>query len=157
MALLNVIMAASNIGCIQPIMTALQHNDTITLSVLIFVSLASTVSHLFETHKHGMYGFGVSKELSYFLNRLDVIGCVMLVSRFLYISPDFRMIQFNHIVILTIAFIVNIYSEHDAHNAERKYKYMLFHCVWHFLIYKWMNVFLKTYVYYNMKNCSKYS
>lgn len=81
----NLLVALSNVLCYYPIRTALQNSDYLTASSIIFVSVFSVVSHLVENHKHGMTGIWLSKEVSYFLNRLDVLSCFIVIIRFGYL------------------------------------------------------------------------
>lgn len=69
----NLIVAVSNFPAIYPIITCYQNQDYITLITIGFVAIASLLSHVVENHKHGMPGIGVSNQISYLLNRFDVL------------------------------------------------------------------------------------
>lgn len=88
----NLIVALSNFTCLDPIWKSYdQGDDIITFCSISFVSLASFVSHLFECHKHGMPGISgflnayPMEEVSYVLNRFDVLGVFLLFGRMLYL------------------------------------------------------------------------
>ena len=78
---MNWIVALSNFPCLYPLWRA--KGDWWTFATISFVSIASFISHLAENHKHNMPGaLDVSKQCSYFLNRLDEFGCVLTIARF---------------------------------------------------------------------------
>ena len=152
--LANLLVALSNAPCYFPINTALANNDRITFGALAFVSSASFLSHLVENHKHGMPGIGFSKKVSYFLNRLDVLGCLVVSSRFSYLyftkyglsnSP----LLDNKLFILAsvIPLIFLRISEYDKYNYRLKNVYIITHCIWHVSIFAVMNYFLVKIIY----------
>ncbi len=81
----NLLVAVTNFPAIYAINLAIDKRDILTASVITYVASASFLSHLVENHKHGMYGIGFSPRISYFLNRLDVLGCVFVGLRFSYL------------------------------------------------------------------------
>ena len=81
----NIIVALSNFTVYYPIIKSYLNKDYITCVCLLYVTLGSFFSHLFECHKHGMSGLGLNKEISYLLNRIDVSGAIILSIRLLYL------------------------------------------------------------------------
>ena len=94
----NFIVAISNFPAILPIYTSIINNDLTTTVAILFVALASFFSHIVENHKHGMPGIGYSMQTSYFLNRLDVLGCFFVVLRLSYIFYEKYGISFAPII-----------------------------------------------------------
>lgn len=144
----NVFVALSNFPVVVPLKTCLVRGDTTTALTIGFVGLASFVSHLFENHKHGMPGLGVSPRTSYYLNRLDVLGCILTVCRFAYVyyhnygGP----IKGVDVFYLTLAFVALRISEYDKYNAGLKWRYVWTHSLWHVSIFLLMDRFLRTYM-----------
>ena len=68
---LNLILAFSNIFAFYPVYYSYIKNDIITMLIILAVSIASVISHLFENHKHGMPGMQFSKTIIHFLNVID--------------------------------------------------------------------------------------
>jgi uncharacterized membrane protein YadS len=150
----NIIVAVSNLASILPLYTSYAHNDIITMSLILFVSLASFMSHLVENHKHGMPGIGFSKKTSYLLNRLDVIGVILLGIRLIYLYYHkyglnfFPIMQQKKLFIMVlILFILLRISEYDKYNPKYKKMYILNHFIWHIGIYYAINVFLINLIY----------
>jgi hypothetical protein len=82
----NIINAVSNYPVINVINTSIQRNDYITAGIGIFIGISSPLSHIAETHKHGLHGvFNITKYQSYLLNRLDVLGATMMFARAIYL------------------------------------------------------------------------
>lgn len=75
--MLNYIVALSNLPILCPLKLAIMNGDYWTGASIGFVGSMSFISHLIENHKHGMEGIGLSKQVSYLLNRFDVLGCVI--------------------------------------------------------------------------------
>ena len=149
----NLLVALSNLPCYLPIQTALQNSDYLTASSVILVSVFSFVSHLMENHKHGMPGIGFSTEVSYFLNRLDVLGCFIAIIRFGYLfyskyGIDLRHLSKGNLLIYGLMSVLFLQiSEYDKYNPKLKYLYMLNHCIWHINIFLIMNKFLLELIY----------
>ena len=147
----NIIVALTNLPVILPIRTSYLKGDMLTATTIGFVGLASFVSHLAENHKHGMIGIGLSKKVSYYLNRLDILGCILTGARlgYLYynrygitISP----IKTVDIFRILIAFMFLRISEYDKYNSTLKWIYIPMHSLWHISIFMLMNRFLKVYL-----------
>lgn len=108
------------------------------------------ISHIVENHKHGMVGISrikVSKNLSYSLNRLDILGCVLTVLRFGYIYFKLYGLTYQtgmaQILFFTVMFyLLNIISEYDKCNVRLKRCYIFFHSLWHLGIFVFMYFFL---------------
>jgi hypothetical protein len=150
----NIIVAFSNISALLPLYTIGKHNDFLTLTVIMFVFLMSFFSHLIENHKHGMPGIGFSKRASYYLNRLDVMGCFIVCLRMAYLYYDkyhfdfvpIKENQFLFIFAFILFFILQI-SEYDKYNVKLKYRYITTHCVWHIGIFIVINFYLNKVIY----------
>jgi hypothetical protein len=150
----NIIVALSNFPSIYPIYLSLHFNDFYTFASLAFVSFWSIVSHLLENHKHGMPGLGNSKKISYLTNRLDVLGCGLIISRICYlyyykyghsINP---VIENKYLVIgLLMPIILLQISEYDKYNSKRKCVYIIFHSMWHITAFYSLGIFLKSFIY----------
>lgn len=150
----NILVAITNAPAIHPITTSLLKRDYWTAASLIFVTTASITSHLAENHKHGMPGIGFSQNFSYYLNRMDVAGCIMLGLRLGYcyyrkygfnLGPIYRtpyLLGFG----VAAMFLLRI-SEYDKYNTQLKYFYMLTHCSWHLTIFPLINYFLEKVIY----------
>ena len=143
----NLPTTITNLLFLLPISKAYHHNDYLTASAISAVGTASFISHLVENHKHGMPGMiDVSKNTSYFLNRLDIFGCVIVALRFGYIFiTNWKRMRISRMeVILTLsALICNMASEYDKHNSRLKYcLYIPLHSIWHIMAAMLMNTFL---------------
>ena len=155
--LLNIITAISNLTVLYPLYSSFVHADYLTFIPIIFVGSASFISHLFENHKHGMPGIAnVSVNISYFLNRLDVAGVAITISRLLYIyyqkhGTDISTILGNKTLCISLvcSFLLNIISEYDKYNSSLRSTYVITHSLWHISIYIIMGLFMKTFIYIN--------
>lgn len=155
--LANILIALSNFTCVYPMYQAFMNEDTITLCAITFVSLASIFSHLVENHKHGMVctsEMGISKQTSYLLNRCDVLGCVLVVARFLQLYYNkygfaLNIIFDNKLIYLMylIPMIFSLISEHDKYNAKLRKIYIVTHSIWHITIFITMGSFLARFIY----------
>lgn len=151
----NLWMCLNNLPALLPISIASHYNDRITAGCITFVSSMSAISHLLENHKHGMPGFiSISKSCSYFFNRLDVLGSIMTITRFMYIyyqkygmSVD-PLIKNKGIVLMALlSMLCNMISEYDNQNVFLKNRYLLLHSIWHITIYPIMYLYLKNIIY----------
>ncbi len=148
----NILVALTNLPAILSIRIAWMKGDTLTMLTLINVGLASFASHLFENHKHGMPGLGLSSQVSYYLNRLDVIGCSLTTLRLGYLyyqkyGITIFPIKYKDIVFALISFLLLRISEYDKYNSRLKWIYLPFHSLWHISIFILMHRFLKVYLY----------
>jgi hypothetical protein len=146
---LNFITSVTNFTAYFPIYTSFVNNDIITTSCLSFVATMSTFSHLVENHKHGMSGIGCSKELSIITNKLDVLGCVIMIGRLGYLyyykmgfSPKLLCDNKTLFMITLLLFICNKLSEYDNQNVKLRNRYVVLHSIWHMGIYLSINKFL---------------
>jgi hypothetical protein len=138
----NLLLALTNFIAYYPIKTSFANNDIITAMVILFVAIMSFLSHLFESHRHDMIGFGAPKQLSYLLNRLDVFACFLVITRYIYLLL-MNLIKFPNIfeiIGILIAIIFNIISENDKNS---KWPYFPLHCMWHISIFCMMNSILQ--------------
>lgn len=152
--LANLLVAVSNIPCLYPIYVAMTNKDYLTTAALTFVSGASFTSHLVENHKHGMPGIGFSKTVSYYLNRLDVLGCILVSSRLAYLYWQNHGLNFNLIINNKLTFAIYLLpiiflriSEYDKYNAALRNRYIITHCIWHISVFTMIGRFLKNFIY----------
>lgn len=147
--LANIFVAVTNFPVVFPVITACGHGDVVTACVITYVGLASFISHLAENHKHGMAGIGFSREISYFLNRLDVLGCVLTVMRlgYLYYMRYGVGIMDSRMLILFVPIVFLQISEYDKYNPALKNVYILYHSIWHITVYMSIDVFLRDFIY----------
>lgn len=150
----NIVVAFSNAPCIYPLYITYKNKDWITFSSVAFVSGASFVSHLFENHKHGMPGLGLSTNTSYILNRFDVLGCVIVITRVAYLfykkyGFDSTVVKENYLLVLAASLcgICLRISEYDKYNPKLKTMYIATHSVWHVGIFLVMGRFLSNLIY----------
>lgn len=169
----NFIVAISNYPAIQLFQTVCHQEDSITAFLVSFVSIMSFLSHLFENHKHGMSGMKLewlginyrsSVEVSYFLNRCDVLGVIILGIRFIFLYYNEYGVDINPLFINTIsdksyiALLINntnlistgliclsfnIISEYDKYNPKLKYLYIVTHSIWHYSIFMLADIFYR--------------
>ena len=147
----NIIVALTNYPALKAIDTAFGNNDPLTALLIGFAGSASFISHLVENHKHNMPGFfpNCSHKTSYLLNRVDVLGVVVLgirVTSLYYhhygISPIFftRYPVFTGCLLLSCG--LNLISERWDYVASRKKLFILTHSLWHLSIFSLLNIFL---------------
>jgi len=146
---LNFITSITNFTAYFPIYTSFINNDIITTLSLSFVATMSTFSHLIENHKHGMKGIGFSKELSIITNKLDVFGCVIMISRLGYLYYNKNMFSLDLLsnnktllVSTLLLFGCNKLSEYDNQNVKLRNRYVVLHSIWHTGVYLAINKFL---------------
>lgn len=150
----NIIVAFSNLPCLLPIYTSIYNNDLFTAIPIVSVSLFSFVSHLIENHKHGMPGIGLSTKISYFANRLDVISCIAVILRMLFIYYQrYGLVLHNNCFFLSLlmSFVILQISEYDKYNAKLRNRYIVCHYIWHISIFLLMQYFLENMIYTNQK------
>lgn len=139
---MNLMTAVTNITAIFPFQYALYHHDTTTAYFIFIAAFSSAISHLFESHKHQMWGFRMDPYWSWILNRVDVISVIMIVARCIWIVPNLydwsiKNIDWYFIFLSTLA--LNFVSELD-----KGYRFYLpLHCMWHILIFLVLHNFLK--------------
>ena len=145
----NLIVAFSNLMAFVPMYTCYKSHDYITTLCISYVFIASFISHLFESHKHGMIGFNTSKDISFILNRFDVMGVFLVIGRFIYLyylHYGFNMNKLTKnklLLFLTIfAFGLNFISEHDKSSKTKNF-FILAHSIWHIMIFTIINFYFK--------------
>jgi len=154
----NLWVALTNVPAFYPIHTTIQHNDVITAWCLMFVTLFSFSSHLVENHKHGMPGIGFSKTTSWALNRLDVLGCILVFLRVAYLcwqhhtQTPWLLVQqlladWTFLVQIAISLGLSRISEYDHYNPKLKRFYIVTHSLWHISIFFLIDKFLVKYIY----------
>lgn len=151
----NIFVAATNFPVFVPVATAMARRDMLTAITISYVGAASFLSHLVENHKHGMPGIGFSKKTSYLLNRLDVLGCILVGVRFGYLylvkyGFSIGIILDNKLLFSSfcIPFIFMRISEYDKYNPALKNMYIATHSIWHLTIFMVIDVFLKKFIYH---------
>lgn len=133
----NIINCITNITCLFPILLSIDSNDYTTTSIVLFAGISSAISHLFESHKHNMNGFGMNTTYSYLLNRLDIIGVIATVVRCLYMINQkttiyiFIINNMQWIYMFIFSLLLLIISEMDVGNKI----YIPFHSAWHLSIF----------------------
>jgi hypothetical protein len=150
----NILVACTNYPAIYSIKQAFWANDTITFIVLLFVALASFISHLVENHKHGMNGIGLSTKVSFYLNRVDIIACICVIFRLIYLycakyGTNINILLKNKykVLIMITPIIFLAISEYDKYNHNLKTLYIIMHSLWHISIFVVINIFLKIFIY----------
>lgn len=141
----NLPTTLSNLPIIFPILLAVNAKDFVTAYVISFVMVMSTVSHLVENHKHCMLGInGVSQQTSYLFNRLDVLGCFVVLARFAWLMWYFEFFPgWDEVFIVSASFAMNFISELDKYNPSLKWPhYIPLHSLWHLMASRNMYVFL---------------
>jgi hypothetical protein len=133
----NWIAALTNFAAIYPIWITASKGDIISSLFLIHMVVASFVYHLFECHKHGMPGNGLSPRTSYLLNRWNDLACLLtwlLVIQLysLYYGKRWMPIlsQWIPCSSLAIGLILFRIAEHDKYNPELKTRYIVCRCAW---------------------------
>lgn len=143
----NLVVALSNLTCLFPIWKTYDQGDLITLCLISFVSVASFVSHLFESHKHGMTGFGVDPKISFLLNRFDVLGVFLFFSRMIYLwwasGLELSLIRdhFELFCQLVFLFCLLLISEYDKTDKTKRI-FIITHSLWHLGIFMMINKYL---------------
>ena len=140
----NMFLAHSNWVAVYPLTLMARSSDWRSFVCLLNVALASYYSHLFECHKHGMPGNGLSPRVSYLLNRWDVVGVYIFAMHFgiMYLDrygptmwPMVGDGAWPLFLSLLIAMVFLRISEYDKYNADRKNTYIVTHTVWHVSIF----------------------
>ncbi len=97
---------------------------------------------------------GFSPNVSYFLNRLDVLGCVFVGIRFGYIYYKKYGLIINILIknkylilVYCLPFILLRISEHDKYNKNLKNLYIITHSLWHISIFLVIHNFLLNFIY----------
>ncbi len=148
--LYNIITAGTNLISIFPYMTSIHNNDYMTAYLIFAAAFASFFSHLFESHKHGMYGFNCSITTSKILNKIDIIAALALISRVGFlIYPCLCDTNIPYFVKLslfsgTIMWLFLMVSESD-YSSKTQLRYLICHNIWHIGIFTTLNYFLVNY------------
>jgi hypothetical protein len=87
-----------------------------------------------------------SKKFSYILNRLDVLGCILCIIRYLWIIK-YDTLKYKELFLIFVPLIFSVYSEYDKYNVKRKNKYVISHCLWHLSVFTSMGYILYKNVY----------
>ena len=139
--MLNLLTTITNFTAYFPIRTAYLNGDYLTAGIVGFTALSSAISHLFESHKHRMWGFGTSPRTSYLLNRMDVLGVGLTILRVVYLwyksGLGLGLITGHPLLVNAglLAFACNYLSERDPGYTY----YLPLHCIWHLSIFLLLN------------------
>ena len=145
---LNIIVASTNIAALAPIYAS--KHDLLTCFAIILAASASFVSHLFETHKHGMFGFNCLPKNSFLLNRIDVLGAIFLACRVLFIVKEEILLQHSFLILFFCA--ICMLSEYDQSAAKRNF-FVVSHSIWHIGIFWVLYCLIEdNKIEYNLKN-----
>lgn len=125
MSIWNMFLASTNVAALWP-MYYVNKNDHAMCVLIYGAACSSFVSHLLQSHKHEMVGFGTSKEVSHVLNMIDISFAVNLA---LHV---FRRMSWNLVwefgPWLTMSYVCNLISERVVIS---KRMFVLFHSAWH--------------------------
>lgn len=141
----NLLTTFTNIPMIMSIYLAYSNSDYMTMLCITFVMYFSFSSHLVENHKHNMTGLKrVSSRMSYFLNRMDVLGCLIVACRFCYLFNEYDpLIPFDELFLGCVGLSLNYISEIEKYDPEFKWKhYIPLHSLWHLMAARSMYVYL---------------
>ena len=129
----NIIVASSNAMFLARLSLSFHKGDNVTSVFILGAGTASILYHLFESHKHGMVGFGCSHSHSRNLLTVDRLGVFFLFARSLFLLPS----PFPTRIALEAlgAGLFALYSEYDKYNPERQTGYIISHCIWHVSIF----------------------
>lgn len=145
----NILTAMTNVVAVYPLYIAYKAGDSGTLSLVGLAATASFLSHLFESHKHAMWGFGTSHKISSILNAIDIVAAIGLTGKIgkmgynLYSKGDTSYLC----KILALYGICNMFlllSESD-YSAATKQRYLICHNIWHIGIFTILGMFLSHY------------
>ena len=143
----NILVALSNAPAVLSIKRSYIAHDYITTGSIVFVASMSFLSPLVENHKHGMTGIGFTRNISYILNRLDVLGCIIVTLRFGYLYYNKHgFVLPQHIISYCLPICLNVLSEYDK-TPSTQTLYMISHIAWHISIFTMMSHFLIVYIY----------
>ena len=148
----NLLTAGSIFPCVFPIWCALAAGDIITACCLIFVSVASVISHLWENHKHGMKSITpINKSTSIILCQIDKFAAICTIIRLIYLYVQIYGFDFSRLLsypLMFLPFLFLFVSEYDKYNPKLKWMYLATHPIWHLTAFIAMDFFLKTFIGY---------
>lgn len=150
MRVLNLILAFSNFPAVFCAYRLYHSKDIFSLMSLIFVTTFSFLSHLLQNDKHNLIGYyPVSKNTSYYLNKLDVLGVIILLIRIGMVYHnrygfDLKFFEKHKkfTFLLLISGISNIISEKYPPIANDPSLFTLIHAFWHISIFSLLDYFL---------------
>jgi hypothetical protein len=142
----NIFTAFTNFAALIPLYICSKSGDDTTSSLVFFAAVSSFFSHLFESHKHGMIGFGVPRSYSYYLNRVDVVAACLLFLRACFIFyGNYKNLSFNQMSILfgvtSLSFICNKIGESET-TIKTRTRYLILHNIWHVSIFSLLGYLL---------------
>lgn len=143
----NLLTTATNLLALYPLSIAYRSHDTITCGLIGGAMSASMISHLVQSHKHGMWGFGINPKVSYALDLIDIVGALALTARVGYMAYKWYL-KGNNVSYLLLGLAVcygaMLISESD-HTVATKKRFLLFHNIWHLGIFTLLGIFLSRY------------
>lgn len=152
----NIVIALSSLIFVNPAKVALDAQDDITYNLIVFVMVASFLSHLLENHKMGSRGirFDMTKKdarsMSIKFNWIDRIAAYATFARFVYLyftsCTDLRhsgcvKVSNDDWTMLGITFLIGFLSEIRVGNMWAHH--VPLHCMWHFMMARNMTNFLQ--------------
>lgn len=147
----NLLITVSNYGVFAPMRTALQNNDLLTATIIGTFGIVSYITYLVETKKYGMPMVGDITTWPWILNQINLLCDFAVSIRFLWIHYSkyglANAITLEHYLMLVFSFGCMISSEIVNKDCNKKYKFMLYHCLWHIIIYSMMDIYLVLYYY----------
>lgn len=129
MSVWNVFLASTNIAALWPIYYMNKNNYT-TCFLICGAACSSFMSHLLQSHKHNMVGFGTPKELSRVLSMVDISFAVNLALH-LFLRMSWNLVE-EFAPWLIVSFACNLISERASLS---KPMFVLFHSMWHISIF----------------------
>lgn len=143
----NLLTTATNLVALYPLSLAYRSNDMLTCGLIGGAMTASMISHVLQSHKHGMWGFGTRPKVSYILDLIDIVGALALTARVGYLGYQWYG-KGNDLKYLLAGFsgcyIAMLISESDYTVATKK-RFLLFHNIWHVGIFIVLGMFLSNY------------
>jgi len=131
----NILLALSNLYAYSAIRQAWIKREGTTARTILIASVMSFLYHLFESHKHQLYGFGSSKQLSHVLFVLDVMSASFLFFCMMRRAIQSKLYQKQkYIVLWTLSFLLLVGSEYATlllRNGLQAFWFTFLHCAWH--------------------------
>ena len=128
---LNLITALSNFTCIFPIGLCFRNRDYITLFVLLFLSTFSFISHLIENHKHGMGLPQHSEKLSFWTNRMDGLGCLILGIRMIPMLWKVLRLLSGPFILSSLGLFALLLISESEKTIKTRTRFIITHSIWH--------------------------
>jgi hypothetical protein len=137
---LNVFLALSNFSAFFPFKTCIEYGDTTTALVIFGACGISAISHLFQSHKFGMPGFGCSHADSRLLDDADLFIAGILCFRIFLIGgyvPLFWQFLPFFICPLVLCACSDIFGRYHM-----RLQFVMLHSLWHVTEFMFLNAIL---------------